>query len=207
MFRDKRLFLTEKNFKKQLILNKTYLFLIHVLQDYGDRFIRNLFTDSGLVACGIGDAKYNMVEGVKIKYCLFLLHDSTKCGKFIKLLRQQNGYINDYPLELRDNSSHHFSVIKIPAKYYKAYDKFIENRFSEMYTKEEIKELRLSKNNKDTRELYYILTRDPEYFSTFVEKVNMYFNATVKLALDEVKEFALPISMDQEVFFHYLDRS
>jgi len=198
MIGNRELYLNRTNLKDNIIMNKTYIFLSHVMKEYGNVFFSNMI--NGLIACGIGDSVYYNVKNSIPKYNLFLLHKIKEGKTFLKRAKSLPCYVDDYPLDLNKECQYHMSVIQIPSKYHKAYDKFIESKYSEMYEQNDLNELKIS-NDKRFIQVYYMLTKNDTYFEEFKKAVNDYFKTNVDFAKESVSEYSLPLDMNQEIFF------
>lgn len=177
-------------------LNKTYRFLLPCFNWYGDEFISKFIRTCKQV--GLGDDVNPHIKG---RY-LFIL-----CSKvvglqntldFLNSVKSKDYYVTDYSV----SPGHDFFmiVLEVPERFHNAYDKFIEGRYSEMYTPEEINVLFPKTGDSDARN---ILIKDPSCIDEFVVKLNQTYNT--KLSEDDffhevIKEYELPLNRYEEVF-------
>lgn len=172
----------------ELFDNKTWKFLSPTLRGHGDTFVTKFNRQVFKLAYGVNDT---LMEGMPLfegKRPLFILCDrgvlANEFKTFLDWLRYQPYYITDYQADTNlVNPRMHMIVVSVPEEYNTAYDKFCVGLYSEMYTKEQMGKLFTDKET----EQYKILSRSPEYSSTFFEKVAKEFN--VELIERERKEF------------------
>ena len=109
-----------------------------------------------IVNAYLGDTDYVFHE-----YCIYLLCDSLRMPDFYKTflsdVRTKSYYKDDYIVE----EHYHMLVVKIPTEYYNAYDKFLQSKYSEMYTKRFLVDIYRSENpNRTQHKSFYVLTGD-----------------------------------------------
>ena len=157
-------------------MNKTKRYFLPCLSKYyGKEYIKR-FNSIFKLAVGIGD--FALIDiGITFEKNLFILVD-TKFSKsnFISVmdwLRLQSYYTFDYPYDEIHKGHLHMLVIKIPEECYQAYDKFLQGKFSQMYTYEDLQEM-----FQDKEELK-VLVRDQDYVVKFVDKINNIYNTNV----------------------------
>ena len=185
--------------------NKTRKYILPCLKEYGKEFeskINSVFK----VAAGIGDM---VVTNRKDEYTyereIFILVDTSMASledvfaDFLEYIRNQPMYVNDYIYDNVQESTFHMVVVKMPAKYYSAYDSFIKGRFSQMYDRKK------KKKHFDNypREKKVFLKNDHDYKVMFVGKLNEIFGSEIHYSQYD-GELELPPIPETDVFNHHL---
>lgn len=186
-------------------INKTWRFLVPSLKDYGRDFAIS-FVQVFKYAVGIYDCKKENELSIKDRN-LYLLCDSfykkTLFKEFLDYVKDKDYFVESYVTEF-DHVEEELPyktmvVIKIPEKYSKAFDMFIESRFSEMYSSEELSELFFDITSIIDRR---ILKRSKDSEKNFLEEVNLRFKTDLEIEdfEGEIEEYTLPIDFEDEIF-------
>lgn len=186
-------------------INKTWRFLVPSLKDYGRDFAIS-FVQVFKYAVGIYDCKKENELNIKDRN-LYLLCDSfykkTLFKEFLDYVKNKDYFVESYVTEF-DHVEEELPyktmvVIKIPEKYSKAFDMFIESRFSEMYSSEELSELFFDITSIIDRR---ILKRSKDSEKNFLEEVNLRFKTDLEIEdfEGEIEEYTLPIDFEDEIF-------
>jgi hypothetical protein len=182
--------------------NKTSEYLSPCLKEGYSRIFEVKFKEMFVLAYGIGDKVIeenpNFIIGNKSP--IFILIDTfankRKSEDFIYWIRYQDYYIYDYIADMEGRG--HMIILDFPKKYKNAYDKFLEGKYSEMFTKEEI--LKLFKE--DSKE-YKVLTKNKLLLPDFTNKLRKIFDLKNLSDRDlEDSELELPYTMNlkEEIF-------
>lgn len=182
--------------------NKTSKYLSPCLKEGYSRIFEVKFKEMFVLAYGIGDKVIeenpNFIIGNKSP--IFILIDTfankRKSEDFIYWIRYQDYYIYDYIADMEGRG--HMIILDFPEKYKNAYDKFLEGKYSEMFTKEEI--LKLFKE--DSKE-YKVLTKNKLLLPDFTNKLRKIFDLKNLSDRDlEDSELELPYTMNlkEEIF-------
>lgn len=174
--------------------NKTLKYLVPCLNKLGKDFMNRL--DSVMkVAVGVGDMLITD-EVNKFEQHLFILLDIRVASKFfikfLEWIREQDYYADDYVYHNIQKTPYHMVVVKLPNDV--AITKFLEGKYSEMFTQEEIQQL--FAKDPDTKS---VLIKDHNYKLEFVKKLNYMFDTTIK-ASEYEGELDLPPKKDEENF-------
>ncbi len=180
--------------------NRTSKYLAPCLiKSYGKVFemkIKELF----ILAFGIGDRviENNPNFDFKNKSPIFVLIDTfakkRKSEDFLYWIKYQNYFLYSYPIDIEGRG--YMIILDFPNK--KAYNKFLEGKYSEMYSIEEIKKY----FQEDTKE-YKVLTKDKVLIPDFIKNLKELFD------IDNVREsdlknfeldFPYTINKDEEIF-------
>lgn len=202
----------------EVFMNKTYKYLLPIINTYSKEFIHHYNTVSeSLLACGINDVKYELATMEKNTHLLFLIYDTngkfdpvkkmykdlklskSNFNKYLSFVRSYTHYINDYYFDnVRGNR--HCVVFKVPTKYKQAYDKCLESKFSLMFTKSELTELKINPKTRSGKPdlRYLVLTKDNSYRQQFEELVNKTFDTNITLEQDVELDF--PFIKGNEIF-------
>ena len=115
-------------------------------------------------------------------------------------LRYQPQTVADYPYDNAEGGRKHMFVIKVPYKYYYAYDRFIEGKYSEMYTSREIASLFANSSNEDALE---VINKTASARAKFIEKIHKSFVVPYdKIELSYSAELDFPLQNNKEMFNH-----
>lgn len=172
-----------------ILTNSTARFLSPILNTFNSSFLANFKpVQKHVLGYAIGDVKYDKAKHQKHTYLLFIICDingvylpdkqrylQIENGRkiftgFLDSVKKSSYYYDDYILD----GTAHCVILEIPKEWYIAYDNFIKGHYSKMYSKTQIKAFFSSKDN------IGVLTKDAEYKSIFVEKLNKKFNTHVK---------------------------
>jgi hypothetical protein len=123
-------------------------------------------------------------------------------NKFLKYVRDQKFYEHDYVI----SDTEHMVIIKIPKRFKHAYDMFLKNRYSEMYTQDDLEYLNFTSILKfDTGAVisltYAVLTKNEEYGRMKVLK-ELENNFGVDTIPDDLTEYDIPWLIRNEVYHH-----
>jgi hypothetical protein len=186
-----------------LYVNKTFKYLVPCLKLYGETFVTKLNSVFNL-AFGIHDSVLDGTEfeGQKLIYILSdKLHQAAKFQNFLNYTKHQPYYVMDYAYDDIEKGRKHMIVVKFPEDLFEAYDKFIEGKYSKMYTKDEISMFfRKEGESKD------VITRNIKMIPVFIERIKESFGDTTEITkkeiLNEAMEFDFPPERQKE-FFNY----
>ena len=159
----------------------------------------------------IGDMSYSVVKNKDLTQHLFIVLDFSvykkaypknidKINEYIYRIRDFNEYYDDYPYGNFNESDSHVFVFKISDEFKDVIPKFIEGKYSEMYTKDQIDELFDSNVGEHENRIYQVLLKDPKCFVDFEEILKNEFNLDkdFKLKIEKDIELELPIKEDNE---------
>ena len=175
-------------------MNKTTKYLAPCLRDYGEMF-RNKIRSVSKLAIGVGDMVL-IDKNVALEKHIFILIDTktnvTTFIDFLAYIRIQDYYEDDYIFDDANTGRKHMVVISIPEKYTKTLDNFKNNKFSEMYTLEDV-------NRLFKEDVQKVLIKDHNYKVEFGKNVNKIYNSTVE-AEEWDGELDFPINLKEEIF-------
>ena len=191
---------------RRRIENKTSRYLSPcLLYGYGKTLIlkvRELF----ILSWGLGDTLINSnpVYDFTNRHPIFFLIDTAvnkrKAEDFLHWIKYQEYFLYSYPADTSGRS--HMVILDFPEKYSNAYDKFLEGKYSEMFTKEDICSI-FSSESKE----FKVLMKDRVLLSSFVNEVKKVFCIN-NLNGEDFKdaEMELPYTVNKkEEFFNYQD--
>lgn len=188
-------------------VNKTWRFLLPCLKGHGDTFVRK-FNPLFKLAVGINDNHLlgtNLSKERNIFILIDRAHQTKLVDEFIQWIKYQPYYKHDYCAgnNITDTRKH-VIVISVPEIFNHAYDMFLQGRYSEMYTTEEII---LLFSSPDRKREYDILMKSSELKNEFIRMLNSEFNTSISDFDTHVKEYELPLITDEEVFNYRKDRN
>lgn len=184
-----------------LYVNKTLKYLLPCLKLYGESFIVKLNSVFNL-AFGLHDSVLDGTEyeGQKLIYILSdKFYQPAKFQNFLNYVKHQPYYVMDYAFDDIEKGRQHMLVIKFPDTHHDVYDKFIEGKYSKMYTKDEIRTF-FSKES----EAKDVITRSSSIRPAFIEKIYNSFNTRITETdiITYGMEYDFPPEMQKE-FFNY----
>lgn len=188
--------------QKSIYPNKTRKYLLPCLKEYGTDFmfrLNNVFK----IATGIGDIITDDC-GFHHEKHIFILIDSSISTKFfidfLKWIKDQSMYEDDYVFDNIQRSTYHMVVLKIPEKFYQTLDYFKQGKYSHMYDMETIEAY--FEKLPDSKKVFI---KDHDYKITFTERVNIRFGTTI--TPDEWHgELEFPPTAKTEIFNHHLKK-
>lgn len=176
---------------KTMLPNKTRKYLLPCLKYYGDVFLGKL-NSVFKVACGLGINNHQSDD-------MFILIDSAVANsyflKFMDWIREQPYYKDDYVYGDIQKSSYHMVVLKIPEVFKSSVQKFLQGKYSEMYSYETIEKF-FSKNP----EVKQVLLKDNNYKSKFIAEVNKEYGTEIQDFDTEDYELDFPVNLKEEIF-------
>lgn len=187
----------------KVYVNKTYKYLIPCLKLYGDTFVTKLNSVFNL-AFGIHDTVLDATEyeGQKLIYILSdKLYQAAKFQNFLNYVKHQPYYVMDYAFDDQERGRQHMLVIKFPESHFDVYDKFIDGKYSKMYTKDEVN--KFFRKEGESRD---VVTRSKKMIPVFIERIKASFGETTKITEQEISregmEYDFPPEQQKE-FFNY----
>lgn len=125
----------------KLYKNQTWDYLYPCLTEHGQDFAKKV---NGLFKLAIGIHDTLLDGSVEVdRKCLFIMFDSNYRKEsfhfFLQWLKNQPFYVLDYPIDPDIRSGRkHMVVVTIPKKHWVSHDMFLQSRYSEMYTPEDV---------------------------------------------------------------------
>lgn len=194
----------------EVYLNRTRLYLTPIVNTYGKTLTARL-NQTAILAWGLYDVLYLKAKGKsELKHHLFVLQDpggkySANLERYInrtagakiynawlEYVRSTRYYVDDYVFEPLIKNDHHGHMVmfQIPDRFRGAYDRFLEDKFSEMYNKNNLEDLKIRKKLPTGSEsvVWKVLTKQEDYKEEFIEKINRLYGTSVADIID-VQEF------------------
>jgi len=191
----------------KIVLNRTKKYLTPCILSYGKVFESKI---NGIIKVGIGIGDViTMKSGITFEKHIFILVDTAPTinpkvynkksfDKFLKWIKDQDMYEDDYAYDDVVTGHLHMIVIKLPQEHYKTFETFKRSQFSKMYTLAD-----LNKFFDKMPEVQKILIKDSNYKIDFVKGLNKQFETTI--TPDEFEgELDFPIRKEEEVFNSHL---
>ena len=182
----------------KIVENKTKMFLVPALKVYGSTFVSKFSNDVFKLSYGIHDT---LLDGaLDGRHPIFVLCDkainSQRCWKAMEYLKNHSSYLTDYTLVQPSNGRLQMLVLDFPEEFHNSYEKFLEGKYSEMYTKEQIDNLFPNKESV----AYKILTKDVSYMPVFIKKIEEMFNVKIEDKKNYITtELEFPYKMFREL--------
>jgi hypothetical protein len=119
---------------------------------------------------------------------------------FLKSTRKSSWYVDDYVLEL---GTKHVFCFKVLPQFYNAFEKFMQSKYSQMYTDSQLKDLGIKKivNGKENQ-LYSILKKTPFGLTVFEGTLQKRFYPDPKDKVhlpEQIEEYDLPFVKSKEI--------
>jgi hypothetical protein len=189
----------------KLYCNKTQRYLVPALNFYGST-LKTKFNLVFKLGFGIHDSLMDgsHLEGQKNIYIMIdKLVRPEMFNNFMDWIKHQEYYVTDYDCESPDETYRrkHMLVIAFPPSMEDSYMKFLEGKYSKMYTKNEVRDLFSEEHKKPARE---ILLRHPNAKHQLKAMVRETFGTWLEdrdLVCDSW-EYDLPPTKSEE-FFNY----
>jgi len=186
--------------RNRIYVNKTWRFLAPCLRDHGSEFVKK-YNPAAKLALGIYDellSKARITTGRNIYTVFDKKKNATAFRALMDYVRGQPFFKGDYcPDSDMINTYLHCLVIEIPEEYYDAYDKFLQSKYSEMYTPRQLKYLFSSKQR---QEEYSILSKTGEAFTKFKKTIEEEFGEKANENSAYNSEWELPLKKKEEIF-------
>lgn len=182
--------------------NKTWRFLSPCLRGFGEEFVLKFNLLSKLaVGLNCEDFSGTMPKDARplFIYC-DLKHNMTNSNRFLTWVRKQPYFIADYDMSSKPFYEDRIMlVINMPEAFHKAYDNFLEGRYSKMFDNEDLEYLfGTQKRAKEFR----ILKKDLSEVKNYVEKLNTEYNTKISIRdISDIREVELPLKFAEEVFY------
>lgn len=209
------------DFKKEINLkafyrNKTFTYLLPIIRDYGDEFVKN-FRNLQPVVYTIGDMAHDpryldndyfyitctMNSSFVYNQHVFSSEVYDKFRKFIEVIKGYPSYVTEYVQgDPKDNN--YTVVLRLPQDYQTVKHKFYEGKYSEMYSRETISRI-IPKyvTSVDGIEMltksYSVLSKDSRYIPVFENQVYRDFGTKLQITADDDREFDYKPQIHQEV--------
>lgn len=175
--------------------NKTWKFLVPCLRGHGEVFVKNF--NPILKETRIYD--YSLETPIKGRNLYILCDDSynkESVDNFLQFVKNTSFFKTSYPYGKTKSKT--MVVIELPERFFNAYDKFLEGKYSEMYSKEDID---LLFNLKGKHNEYKILTKDCSLRNDFIDSINKEFGTTLEdKDFEDFNELEFPLRIAEETF-------
>lgn len=187
-------------------VNKTWRFLYPCLRGHGDIFVRK-FNPLYKLAVGVSDdilkqTKYSQERNIFI--LIDTLFQPKIVQEFMSWITYQPYYKHHYFIDNHELTTPRklMLVLSVPEMFNNAYDNFIDSKYSQMYSIDEIMKLF---NIPERKKEFDILTKNYEIEDDFIKSVNEEFDTNVYQFDEPIKEYELPLKPVEEIFNYQSD--
>jgi len=156
------------------VFNRTRMYMLPAIYDWGTAFVNNLQKFSMLAVC-VNDVN-NPVDKQESLYLLFNIPRSLSVQKrhkgnifdFLHFFRKHAGYVTDYPYGHMLYDRLHMFVFRIPKEHEESYHYFCNGNYSKMYGHDALQRLFLNNVSKpgikgeSAKRAYDTITRNPK---------------------------------------------
>ena len=182
-----------------IYVNKTFKYLIPCLKLYGNTFVTKLNSIFNL-AFGLHDAFLDGTEYENQKLIYILsdkMYQPAKFQQFLNYVKHQNYYVMDYAFDDQEKGRQHMIVIKFPESHFNVYDKFIDGKYSDMYTTNEI--LHFFTKEGESKD---VINKAPSMKPVLIERIFNSFGTVITEKDITVygMEYDFPPEMQKEIF-------
>lgn len=183
----------------KLYENKTWKYLTPCLAFHGKAFVdkfNNVFKLGVFIHDTLNDGA-SITKNRLVYIMLDKFYQKKDYQIFLEFIKTQEYYVGEYcPDSNFIDSRKHIIMLKVPEEMNHAYDKFLEGKYSEMYTKDQLKNLEevLKRYNS-----YDVLTKTNSALESFAKEVSLEFE--VECNIEELRnaEYDFPLLAKQEV--------
>jgi len=200
----------------KLYANRTWKYLVPCLKDYEADLVLNL---ASFFKLGVGIADFNFKT--EEENCIYILIDTKtlvssdrtlqeyqeRFARFLDWLTHKYYFVAEYPY---DTSGKHMVVLRIPLKHRDILGKFIEGKYSELYTSTDMNayfkfcvianKKTEEEKNKSITHTRNILTKDKKYISIFVDIVKEKYVCDAYVEDFQECELDFPPKLEEEIF-------
>lgn len=184
----------------KLYENDTWNYLVPCLRYYGDSFLEK-FNLVFKLAIGIGDKYLEgsvMEEGRNLYIMIDTMYRKEVYEHFFNWVKYQPYYKGEYiPNTSKESLRKQIIILEVPEECHNAYDMFVQSRYSEMYTKEQLDVLFNKPNQSYFKK---VLQAHTDLHESFIKKVNKTFGTNISSFSGHIKEVKLPLIEKEEVF-------
>jgi hypothetical protein len=180
----------------EIILNKTKKYLAPCLNAYGKEFTDKL---NAVFKVGIGIGDMILINNnIQYEQHIFILIDTklapTQWKSFIKWIKKQDMFEDDYSFDNISTGQFHMVIIKLPESCYKAAQLFKKSQFSKMFSVTEVEQYFINKPDEKG-----VLIKDDNYRIKHTKILNEMFGTTINP--EELEgEFDFPVRKEDEMF-------
>lgn len=190
----------ELNTDNSIVKNKTYKYLAPSFRVFGDTFVAK-FNSVHKLAIGIHDCILDGTEfeGQPLVYVLLDKWYRPPIFKdFINWIQYQDYFVHQYAYDDLLTGRRHMVVLRYPQKYEDIYYKFTQGKYSQMYSKQELRRIF------EGHPAYDVLNRSPKARVEFTERLNTKYHTTILPSelIGEGLEYDFPLDKREE-FFNY----
>lgn len=184
--------------KNKTYSNKTKGYVQPMLAYYGST-LQSYYFDVNRVAVGINDLIALKCNTFYENSIFILMEVNGYLQTFLNWCRMQFYYQYDYVYDTILKGKYHMLVLSLPEQCSRAYNLFLEGKYSKMFSEQEIEMLFKIPEKK------LILKKSPLYKSTFYKEIQKNFGE-VDVPMDvEWEEYDFPPSKNQEFFNFHLN--
>lgn len=185
-----------------IAMNKTKKYLLPCLKYYGEDFEQK-FHAMWKWAVGIGDI-ITIKSNVQFEKHIFILADMKRntetFNDFQLWIREQPYYADDYAFDNLLTGHLHMFVVKLPEKFYDAFETFKKSEFSKMFSHKDLYDF-----FSDKPDVVQVVIKDHEYKLKFAKQLQEQFNVYLREdEIDDKFELDLPVNPDEEFFNDHL---
>lgn len=195
----------------ELYYNKTLRYIFPQLELYGDTFRKEIGNPKlNITGTFIMDCIYKEIKAIDKHYCFIVFNN---CGKFdhtkkryksitegrhafkqfLAYAKNHKAYFDDYILNFKDPV--HVVIFEFPKETESSISKFLQGKYSMMYSKDLVKKLKIDEKSDRMEALF------PKEIikAKFVEKMNQKFRTNLKeYDFEEVTENEIPPLLSEE---------
>lgn len=189
-------------------INRTRIYIGEMLLCHLDYNTSHAIRIMKPVMWGVYDLKYVWAKKKKkyIDYEVFVLLnvDNNTKKSMIPMLSKDKYYVDSYPYSF-NNKDLIFAVFKLPKPLHRPFDKFLNGKFSEMYTPKELNKYGVGEMlNGEMNALHAILTKNIKFKPIFENKIAREYGQKIEVDVDsELDSFFVPPRYEAFNVDHY----
>jgi len=188
-----------------IVENRTFIYLVPALKEYGEIFKAKI-SCLPIKAFGVFDNDLKDLPHLEKRKCIYVLFDTdvqkSRTNSAINWMKNQEYFVDVVPYKSLGNPLN-ILIIDFPDNLSEIFDKFIEGKYSFMYTKEELTKF-FSLSNPYHRKALGVLTKTKEAAQNHIETIQRDFETSITERELKVKGYQYDYPpRKKEEFFNY----
>ena len=173
-----------------MIENRTRQYLSPILHTFPVIWKKE-FEKADIICFAVMDALYYKAKKIEFKELLFVVFKNYQ--GLVNASRNIKGFYDEYPYD----KEFYVCVFEIPKDFTNAYRKFLIGKYSQMYSRQQLRQLAIPEIHQGKiNNTYLVLTKNHMAIDYYKKEVRRYFDSE---ATDNPDEYDIPPLIKQEV--------
>lgn len=173
-----------------MIDNRTRQYLSPILHTFPVVW-KSEFEKAEIICYAVMDALYYKSKKMEFKELLFVVFKNHQ--GLVNASRQIKGYYDEYP----HDKEFYVCVFEIPKDFTNAYRNFLKGKYSQMYSRSQIRQLGIPEIHQGKMNTtYLVLVKNQMAIENYKKEIRKYFDSE---ATDDPEEYDIPPLIKQEV--------